>query len=93
MSLAAQLWKYTALGATSIVFEEVNPILGGIAARHGQADLAAVIIAVALGTWAASLALYFVGLWRIDWVLARFPGNVLNKMTGYFILSIIYCCP
>lgn len=75
MSPVAQLWKYTALGATSIVLEEVNPILGGIAARHAQADFAAVIVAVALGTWAASLALYFVGLWRIDWILARFPGK------------------
>jgi membrane protein DedA with SNARE-associated domain len=55
------------------VFEEANPILGGIAVRHGRADLAAGVIAVALGTWAASIALYFVGRWRIDWVLARWP--------------------
>ncbi len=57
------------------MFEEANPILGGIAVRHGRADFAAVIIAVAVGTWAASLALYFVGLWRIDWVLARWPDK------------------
>jgi membrane protein DedA with SNARE-associated domain len=75
MSLVERLWKYTALGATSIVFEEANPILGGIAARHGRAELFAVIAAVAIGTWIASLALYLVGRWRIDWVRARWPDK------------------
>jgi membrane protein DedA with SNARE-associated domain len=74
-SFVERLWKYTALGATSIVFEEANPILGGIAARHGRAELVAVISAVAIGTWIASLALYFVGRWRIDWVRARWPDK------------------
>src|ERR1700712_811343 len=55
--LLERLWKYAALGATSIVFEEANPILGGIAVRHGRAGLFGVIVAVALGTWIASLAL------------------------------------
>jgi membrane protein DedA with SNARE-associated domain len=73
--LLERLWKYTALGATSIVFEEANPILGGIAVRHGRAGLFGVIVAVALGTWLASIALYFVGRWRIDWVRARFPDK------------------
>src|ERR1700716_1132298 len=75
MSLVERLWKYTALGATSIAFEEANPILGGIAARHGRAELFAVISAVAIGTWIASLALYFVGRWRIDWVRTRWPDK------------------
>jgi membrane protein DedA with SNARE-associated domain len=75
MSLVERLWKYTALGGTSIVFEETNPILGGIAARHGRAELLAVISAVAIGTWIASVALYFVGRWRIDWVRARWPDK------------------
>jgi membrane protein DedA with SNARE-associated domain len=73
--LLERLWKYAALGATSIVFEEANPILGGIAVRHGRAGLIGVIVAVALGTWAASIALYFVGRWRIDWVRRRFPDK------------------
>jgi membrane protein DedA with SNARE-associated domain len=73
--LLERLWKYTALGATSIVFEEANPILGGIAVRHGRASLFGVILAVALGTWLASIALYFVGRWRIDWVRARWPDK------------------
>jgi membrane protein DedA with SNARE-associated domain len=75
MSLAERLWKYTALGATSIVGEEANPILGGIAVRHGGAGLLGVIVAVMLGTWAASVLLYFIGRWRIDWVRHRWPDK------------------
>jgi membrane protein DedA with SNARE-associated domain len=74
-SLIERLWKYTALGATSIVLEEANPIWGGIHAKHGRLDLVAVMVAIALGTWVASLALYGVGYWRIDWVRRRFPSK------------------
>jgi membrane protein DedA with SNARE-associated domain len=70
-----RLWKYTALGATSIIFEEANPILGGIAVRHGRAGLFGIIVAVALGTWIASIALYLIGRWRIDWVRERWPDK------------------
>lgn len=73
--LLERLWKYTALGTTSIVFEEANPILGGIAVRHGRLGLLGVVVAVALGTWIASIVLYFVGRWRIDWVRARWPDQ------------------
>ncbi len=73
MTPLEQLWKYTALGASSIVFEEANPIFGGVAARHGRAGMLGVVVAVALGTWAASIALYYVGRWRIEWVRARWP--------------------
>jgi membrane protein DedA with SNARE-associated domain len=75
MSLAERLWKYAALGATSIVGEEANPILGGIAVRHGGAGLFGVIVAVMLGTWAASVLLYFIGRWRIQWVRHRWPDK------------------
>lgn len=63
------------LGLTSIVLEEANPIFGGIAASNRHLDLIGVITAVAIGTWIASIALYFVGRWRIDWVRARFPDK------------------
>ena len=33
------------------------------------------ITAVAVGTWIASVALYFVGRWRIDWVRRRWPSK------------------
>jgi membrane protein DedA with SNARE-associated domain len=75
MSLFERLWKYAVLGITSIVFEEANPIFGGIAARHAQPGVAGVIFAVAIGTWIASIALYFVGRWRIDWVRRRWPDK------------------
>ena len=75
MSPIQRLWKYVVLGLTSIVFEEANPILGGIAARHGRLGLAGVITAVAIGTWIPSIAFYFVGRWRVDWVRARWPDK------------------
>ena len=80
-SLLQRLWTYAALGATSIVFEETNPILGGIAVRHGRASLLAVIVAVAVGTWIASIALYLLGRWRIDWLRRRWP-NKRRLLTG-----------
>lgn len=70
-----RLWRYVALGGLSIVFEEANPIWGGIHARHGRLDLASVIVAVTIGTWLASLALYGLGYWRIAWVRRRFPAK------------------
>lgn len=73
MTPLERLWKYTALGVSSILFEETNPIFGGIAARHGRASMVEVVVAVAIGVWIASIALYYVGRWRIDWVRARWP--------------------
>ena len=73
MTPLEKLWKYTALGASSIVFEETNPIFGGIAVRHGRLGMLGVVGAVAVGIWIASIALYFVGRWRIDWVRRRWP--------------------
>jgi len=70
-----RLWKYVALGLTSLLFEEANPIFGGIAARNGRLGLTGVILAVAVGTWIPSIALYFVGRWRIEWVRARWPDR------------------
>ncbi len=73
MTPLERLWKYTALGASSIVLEEANPIFGGVAARHGRAGMVGVVVAVAMGVWVASIVLYYVGRWRIDWVRARWP--------------------
>ena len=73
MTLLERVWKYSALGVSSIVFEEANPILGGIAARHGRLGMLGVVIACAIGTWVATVGLYYVGRWRIDWVRARWP--------------------
>ena len=75
LSPVQRLWKYVALGLTSIILEEANPIFGGIAARNGRLGLTGVIIAVAVGTWIPTIGLYFLGRWRIDWVRARFPSK------------------
>jgi membrane protein DedA with SNARE-associated domain len=84
-SLLERVWTYVALGATSIVLEEANPILGGIAVRHGRASLFAVIAAVAVGTWIASIALYFLGRWRIKWLRRRWP-NKRRLLTGALMI-------
>ena len=68
-----RVWKYAAIGATSIVGEEANPIFGGIAARHGKLGVVGVIVAVAVGTWIASLLLYWIGFSRIAWVRRKWP--------------------
>jgi membrane protein DedA with SNARE-associated domain len=73
--MLARLWKYVVLGASSIVGEEANPIFGGIAARHARLGVLGVIVAVAIGTWLASIGLYMIGRWRIDWVRARWPDR------------------
>lgn len=75
MSLLERLWKYTAIGASSIVFEEANPILGGIAVRHGRAGAVGIVVAVAMGTWIASMVLYYIGRLKIDWVRERWPNK------------------
>lgn len=73
--LLQRMWRYVVLGSTSIVFEETNPVWGGIKARHGHMSLVAVVSAVAVGTWLASAGLYALGRWRIDWVRARWPSK------------------
>ena len=75
MSLLERLWKYTAIGASSIVFEEANPILGGIAVRHGRAGAVGIEVAITVGTWLASMALYYIGRLKIDWVRDRWPNK------------------
>ena len=57
------------------MFEEANPIFGGIAASHRRLGLIGVITAVAVGTWIPSIVLYFIGRWRIEWVRARWPDR------------------
>jgi membrane protein DedA with SNARE-associated domain len=84
------VWRYAALGATSIVFEEANPIFGGIAARHLRLSVVGVISAVAIGTWIASIGFYLLGRWRIDWVRARWPDRQ-RFLDG--ALEVVRCHP
>ena len=69
----AGAWRYVALGGSSIVTEELAPVLGGIAAHERQLGLARVIVACAVGSWAGMLGFYVLGRWRGGWAAARWP--------------------
>jgi membrane protein DedA with SNARE-associated domain len=80
-----QLWAYVTLGVTSIITEEAAPLLGGVAAQQGELGLKRVAIAIALGTWAAHIGLYYLGRWRGKWIRARWPkvGRYLTRALRY----------
>jgi membrane protein DedA with SNARE-associated domain len=72
-------WTYLTLGISSILTEELAPLLGGFAAEQGHVRLTGVILACATGVFALSAVLYFVGRWRAGWVrlkLRRSPPIV-----------------
>jgi membrane protein DedA with SNARE-associated domain len=73
MSLLERMWAYVTLGAMGIVWEEASPLIGGLAAHDRNLRLLSVILAVALGTWLATLALYLLGRWRGYWLRKRWP--------------------
>lgn len=61
-------WAYLTLGASSIVTEELAPLLGGFAAEEGHLGFARAVLACGLGVWLATAALYALGRWRAAWV-------------------------
>ena len=69
----ARAWQYVALGGSSIVTEELAPVLGGIAAHEHQLGLLRVMVACAAGSWVGMLVFYFLGRWRGQWAAARWP--------------------
>jgi membrane protein DedA with SNARE-associated domain len=73
MTFLERMWAYITLGAMGIIWEEASPLLGGLAAHDRNLRLLSVILAVALGTWLASLALYFIGRARGHWLRKRWP--------------------
>jgi membrane protein DedA with SNARE-associated domain len=83
MTFLERMWAYITLGAMGLVWEEASPLIGGLAAFDRNLDLASVVIAVALGTWLAGLAMYFLGRWRGRWLWKRWPGTrrvILNSI-------------
>jgi membrane protein DedA with SNARE-associated domain len=64
-------WAYTTMAATSMVAEEVAPILGGFAAEQGHLEFLRVVVACTVGSWGAGVALYLLGRWRGHWVRAH----------------------
>jgi membrane protein DedA with SNARE-associated domain len=85
LSWLAERWVYTTMGATSIVTEEVAPLLGGFAAEEGHLRLWRVIVACTLGTWGAGVALYALGWWRGAWARARWHrfGDTLSRGVAF----------
>lgn len=78
------LWQYVVLGGSSIVTEELAPVLGGIAAHDERLGLVRVMVACAVGSWAGMLVFYALGRWRGPWAAARWPtfGAHLTRVLG-----------
>ncbi len=72
LSHLAEVWAYVTLGASGIITEEAAPIVGGFAAHEGHLGFVRVVLACAIGTWAAGVGLYALGRWRGKWVRKRF---------------------
>jgi membrane protein DedA with SNARE-associated domain len=70
---AQRLWLYVTLAASPILTEELGALLGGVAVSQGQLRLVLAIVAVTLGGWLATTALYVFGWWKGRWVRGRFP--------------------
>jgi membrane protein DedA with SNARE-associated domain len=66
-------WAYATLGLSSIITEEFAPIVAGLAAYEGHLGLWRAFLAIAIGSWAAGVALYALGRWRGTWVRKRWP--------------------
>ena len=54
--------------------EEVAPIVGGFAAAQGHLGVKRVMLAIALGSWGATMLLYLLGWWRGHWARKRWPS-------------------
>lgn len=82
LSHLAEAWAYITLGASGIVTEEVAPIVGGFAAHEGHLGFKRVVLACAIGTWVAGVALYALGRWRGRWVRKRFRrvGRYMTRL-------------
>lgn len=73
LSRLSQLWAYVTLGATSIITEEAAPVVAGFAAHQGHLRAVQAAMACAIGSWAADIALYAFGRWRLDGIARRWP--------------------
>lgn len=73
LGLLSRVWAYVALGATSIVTEEVAPVVAGFAAHQGHLGLVRAGMACAIGSWSADIGLYALGRWRAIRMVRRWP--------------------
>lgn len=100
-ALSDSFWTYALLGVSAIVFEELTPIFGGIAAHEGELKVASVIIGVTLGGWICTSLLYVAGRLKWEWIRRRFPrfraaGTVAlrvvgrNPLTASFLVRFLF---
>lgn len=73
LSRLSHVWGYVSLGATSIIAEEAAPVLAGFAAHQGHLHAGRALLACAIGSWVADVALYAFGLTRAVAILSRWP--------------------
>jgi len=71
LSRLSHMWGYVSLGLTSIVAEEAAPVLAGFAAHQGHMHAGRALVACAVGSWVADVALYGVGLTRAAATVSR----------------------
>jgi membrane protein DedA with SNARE-associated domain len=71
LSRLSHVWGYVSLGVTSIVAEEAAPVLAGFAAHQGHLHVGRALVACAVGSWLADVALYGLGLTRAAATVSR----------------------
>ncbi len=71
LSHLSHIWGYVSLGATSIVAEEAAPVLAGFAAHQGHLHPLHAMVACAVGSWVADVALFGLGLTRAASAVSR----------------------
>ena len=85
LSHLAEVWAYVTLGASGIITEEAAPLVGGFAAHEHHLGFVRVVLACAIGVWAAGVGLYALGRWRGKWVRRRF-----RKMGRYVTRLLLF---
>lgn len=87
LSRLSHLWGYVSLGASSIVAEEAAPVVAGFAAHQGHLHAGRAMVACALGSWLADVALYGLGRTRAAFTATRWrwlaaPAERLLAVVG-----------
>lgn len=85
-ALSDDFTTYWLLGFSAIIFEELAPIFGGIAAHEGELRLVRVILGLTVGGWISTTLLYFAGRRKWEWIRKRFPKI---RATGTVALRVV----
>lgn len=85
-ALSDDFTTYWLLGFSAIIFEELAPIFGGIAAHEGELKLFRVILGLTIGGWVSTTLLYLAGRRKWEWIRKRFPRI---RATGTVALRVV----